>query len=96
MTCCWLFTMSDMGSLCKQLVLAHDIGNPPFGHAGEQAIRDCFSARPAPISAALTPRQQIDLLAYEGNAQGFRLLTVTSIIPMQAACADSGDAGRFL
>ena len=70
------FTMSDMGVIVQAACLAHDIGNPPFGHAGEQAIRDWFF-QPAQRQylRRLTPRQQIDLLAYEGNAQGFRLLT---------------------
>ena len=70
------FTMSDMGAIVQAACLAHDIGNPPFGHAGEQAIRDWFF-QPAQRQylRRLAPRQQIELLAYEGNAQGFRLLT---------------------
>lgn len=67
---------ADIGVIVQAACLAHDIGNPPFGHAGEYAIRDWF-CQPAQqgLLAKLSPRQQVDLLGYEGNAQGFRLLT---------------------
>lgn len=67
---------ADIGVIVQAACLAHDIGNPPFGHAGEYAIRDWFY-QPAQrdFLAQLTAEQQVDLLGYEGNAQGFRLLT---------------------
>lgn len=67
---------ADIGVIVQAACLAHDIGNPPFGHAGEYAIRDWFF-QPSQRSflATLTPRQQLDLIGFEGNAQGFRLLT---------------------
>lgn len=67
---------ADIGVIVQAACLAHDIGNPPFGHAGEYAIRDWFY-QPAQraLLAQLSPQQQVDLLGYEGNAQGFRLLT---------------------
>lgn len=67
---------ADIGVIVQAACLAHDIGNPPFGHAGEYAIRDWFY-QPAQreFLAQLTPHQQLDLLGFEGNAQGFRLLT---------------------
>ncbi len=74
----------DLADVVAAACLAHDIGNPPFGHAGEDAIARYFSpAEPAaalPSLAALyqdalTPEQWTDLSRFEGNAQGFRILT---------------------
>lgn len=65
---------SDFGAVVAAACLAHDIGNPPFGHAGEDAIREWFAGRPE-LLAPLSAWEQEDLLRYEGNAQGFRTLT---------------------
>ena len=65
---------SDFGSVVAAACLAHDIGNPPFGHAGEDAMRAWFATHPHYL-AGLDPDQRADLLNYEGNAQGFRILT---------------------
>lgn len=62
----------DMGTLVAAACLAHDIGHPPFGHAGEDAIREWF-ARWQGIRH-LTKAQARDLLEFEGNAQGLRVL----------------------
>ncbi|BCX88587.1 dGTPase [Methylomarinovum tepidoasis] len=64
----------DVGTLVAAACLAHDIGNPPFGHAGEDAIREWFAAWPG--LARLEEAERADLLGFEGNAQGFRTLTV--------------------
>jgi dGTPase len=55
--------------------LAHDIGNPPFGHAGEDAIREWFRQSDLLERHAFTPAQRADFERYEGNAQGFRIVT---------------------
>nr|MBP7918144.1 dNTP triphosphohydrolase [Rhodocyclaceae bacterium] len=65
---------SDFGAVVAAACLAHDIGNPPFGHAGEDAMRAWFASHSANL-AGLDPDQRADLLNYEGNAQGFRILT---------------------
>lgn len=71
------FEAADFGGIVAAACLAHDIGNPPFGHSGEDAIRqwaqtaDYGSRR----VAALSGSEREDFLAFEGNAQGFRIIT---------------------
>jgi dGTPase len=65
-----------VGQITSNACLAHDIGNPPFGHAGEKAIGSWFSEHlPASLKARLSPAEVSDFEKFEGNAQGFRLLT---------------------
>ena len=52
--------------------LAHDLGNPPFGHAGEYAVRAFAAKHPSDVPGADTPAAA-DWALFEGNAQGFRL-----------------------
>ena len=68
---------AEFGHIVSAACLAHDIGNPPFGHRGEDLIRGWFagSRRGQAIIALLTGGQREDLLRFEGNAQGFRILT---------------------
>ena len=68
---------SDFGDIVSAAALAHDLGNPPFGHSGEDAIRHWFitSEHAQEASAEFTPAQRADIEGYEGNAQGFRLVT---------------------
>lgn len=68
---------NDFGEIVSAACLAHDIGNPPFGHAGEDAIRHWFghAGRQYLQVDSLSPRQRADLAGFEGNAQGFRILT---------------------
>jgi dGTPase len=69
-------TSHDIGLIASSAALAHDIGNPPFGHSGEAAISEYFSAcKKDGQLKGLTEEQWADLTHFEGNAQGFRLLT---------------------
>lgn len=70
------FSLFDFGAIVAAASLAHDLGNPPFGHAGEDALSDYFVHHPhgKTFQALLSESQWIDLIKFEGNAQGFRLL----------------------
>lgn len=65
----------DFGNIVATACLAHDIGNPPFGHSGEEAIRSWFADKGRQYLQELTAEEQEDFLNFEGNAQGFRILT---------------------
>ncbi|GAA4349224.1 deoxyguanosinetriphosphate triphosphohydrolase [Hymenobacter saemangeumensis] len=81
----------DCGDIVAAACLSHDIGNPPFGHSGEDAISSYFaSSAAAPYLARLTPAEVADLQHFEGNAAGFRILTHTY------AAHSSGTAGLGL
>ena len=67
---------ADLGVIVQAACLGHDIGNPPFGHAGEYAIRDWFQqANACGLLQGLSGAERQDLLTFEGNAQGFRVVT---------------------
>lgn len=68
------FSASDFGVITASAALAHDIGNPPFGHSGEDAISDYFISNRELLESEFTEQQWFDLINFEGNAQGFRLL----------------------
>lgn len=69
-------TSSDLGAIVAAAALTHDIGNPPFGHAGEEAISDFFKYHPYGYvwQPHVSPLEWEDLSNFEGNAQGFRML----------------------
>jgi dGTPase len=70
------YHMNDFGAIVAAAALAHDIGNPPFGHSGEKAIGEYFSiGKGQHYKDQLTAKQWQDLIDFEGNANGFSVLT---------------------
>ncbi|MBL8253748.1 MAG: deoxyguanosinetriphosphate triphosphohydrolase [Candidatus Competibacter sp.] len=91
----------DFGAVVAAACLAHDIGNPPFGHAGEDAIRLWFtaSATGRAVLEQLSEAQREDFLRFEGNAQGFRIITRLQSPDnpggMQLTCATLGTFTKY-
>lgn len=70
------FQANDFGAIVAAAALAHDIGNPPFGHSGEKAIGEYFSiGKGQKFKDQLTAKEWQDLIDFEGNANGFSVLT---------------------
>jgi len=68
--------LNELGSIVSAACLAHDLGNPPFGHAGEEAISKYFSeGNGKKIKNVVTEEEWNDLTHFEGNANALRLLT---------------------
>lgn len=74
--------LPEIGAIVSAACLAHDLGNPPFGHSGEKAISTFFSEgkgqflkEKQPNGDQLSPMEWDDLIHFEGNANAFRLLT---------------------
>ena len=66
----------ELGSIVSAACLAHDLGNPPFGHSGEQTISHYFSqGSGSSLKSQLKEEEWSDLIAFEGNANAFRILT---------------------
>jgi dGTPase len=69
---------SDFGAIVHAAALGHDLGNPPFGHSGEDAIQHWFKSKSTHAVDArkgLSDAEIADIERYEGNAQGFRILS---------------------
>ncbi|WP_396143142.1 deoxyguanosinetriphosphate triphosphohydrolase [Flavobacterium sp.] len=70
------YQANDFGAIVAAASLAHDIGNPPFGHSGEKAIGEYFSiGKGQKFKEQLTDKEWQDLIDFEGNANGFSVLT---------------------
>lgn len=92
---------ADFGAVVAAACLAHDIGNPPFGHAGEAAIRSWFTASQLgrSVLARLAPGERADFERFEGNAQTFRILARLGMPDnaggMQLTCATLAAVAKY-
>lgn len=70
------YGFNDFGAIVAAAALSHDIGNPPFGHSGEKAIGEYFkNGKGQRYKAAITEKEWQDITDFEGNANGFKLMT---------------------
>ncbi len=70
------YKSTDFGAITAAAALAHDIGNPPFGHSGEKAIGSFFKeGSGVQYKTQLTEKEYQDLVDFEGNANGFHLVS---------------------
>lgn len=70
------YRFNDFGAIVAAAALAHDIGNPPFGHSGEKAIGEYFATGNGQhYQSLLSEKEWQDIIDFEGNANGFKLLT---------------------
>lgn len=83
-TCPGVVIQRDVPALLAAIGLAHDLGNPPFGHQGEAAMRSWFNRclKPLIATAENVPDKKIfnDFLKFDGNSQTLRLVTKLQII----------------
>lgn len=71
----WCDKLRDIGEIVAAACLAHDLGNPPFGHSGEKTIGAYFSeGKGMELRNHFTTQQWNDLILFEGNANSFRTL----------------------
>ena len=99
--CAGGYTAADFGAIVAAACLAHDIGNPPFGHAGEAAIQSWFntSGLGRSVLARLAPEERADFEHFEGNAQTFRILARLGMPDnaggMQLTCATLAAVAKY-
>ena len=68
--------LEEIGSIISAACLAHDLGNPPFGHSGEKAIATYFSeGNGQHLATKMSAEEWKDIICFEGNANALRLLT---------------------
>ena len=83
----------DIGTLVQVACLAHDLGNPPFGHTGEDALRQWFLENNHYLRG-LSQAEYADITTYEGNAMSLRIVAATEMYAhaggMRLTCASLG------
>jgi len=99
--CAGGYGAGDFGAIVAAACLAHDIGNPPFGHAGEAAIQHWFNSSELGrgVLVRLAAEQRADFARFEGNAQTFRILARLGMPDnaggMQLTCATLAAVAKY-
>ncbi|MCU0420995.1 MAG: dNTP triphosphohydrolase [Cyclobacteriaceae bacterium] len=90
------FTSHDFGTIVASASLAHDLGNPPFGHSGEDGLSDYFvHGEGQAYRSHFSERQWEDLIHFEGNAQGFRILNKSQYQGLKLTYATLGAFTKY-
>lgn len=76
--------LRNVVNIVASISICHDIGNPPFGHFGEKVIGSFFEEYFEKNKGILKPKEQKDFTKFNGNAQGFRILTKLQVLQDQA------------
>jgi dGTPase len=90
-------TSYDFGAIVAAASLMHDLGNPPFGHAGENAISEFFKNTDTSsfIKPHVSDKEWADLTNFEGNAQGFRLVNMRNFQGLKLTYATLGAFTKY-
>ncbi|MEM9895971.1 MAG: deoxyguanosinetriphosphate triphosphohydrolase [Bacteroidota bacterium] len=91
------FSLHDFGAIVGAACLAHDLGNPPFGHSGEDGISSFFGSNPKGqfFEGMVKESEWKDLTRFEGNAQGFRILNSSMNKGLKATYATLGAFTKY-
>ena len=91
------YNINDFGAIVAAASLAHDIGNPPFGHNGEKVIGHYFKhGEGSKFQRVLSKKQYQDLCLFEGNANGFKILTQSNTGTPGGLRLSYGTLGAFI
>jgi len=90
------FSSHDFGTVVASASLAHDLGNPPFGHSGEDGLSDFFLHHEGQkYKPHFTDAEWVDLTHFEGNAQGFRILNKSQYQGLRLTVATLGAFTKY-
>jgi len=90
------YTSHDFGTIVASASLAHDLGNPPFGHSGEEGLSDFFKHHEGQhYKPFFSDLEWADLTSFEGNAQGFRILNKSQYQGLRLTAATLGAFTKY-